>query len=360
MNHLELTPDNKWTDTFIELLRSPSKWKGTKGEYDSLKKQGKFLQGEEEAKKEFNYTVQEKGVKDEIIELNKVLYSVEYDGDMTKGYTVVNTQVPFGEIKVHKVWLDRDGKPVEMKFEGDLNKPGKPGKTDPAKPANPADPNKPADPANPATGGTQDNPNKPANPADPGNQGTPANPAAPNQPANPVDPADQADPANPADPDDPNQPAETDPEAEIRRNRNEIQAYLTLNDEAMPYRTAVSAAQNWQSKFKKVRLAYKRGDKPYEYGVKEAGENYGMVKFRNKTYTVTYQGNAKDGFEIINKEYVPPLGKPGIVVEPQEEIHHWVVAKTGETAGAATGASNFAGAYSLILLVLSYIRKRFN
>lgn len=32
----------------------------------------------------------------------------------------------------------------------------------------------------------------------------------------------------------------------------------------------------------------------------------------------------------------------------------------GETAGAATGASNFAGAYSLILLVLSYIRKRFN
>lgn len=342
VNHLELTPDNKWTDTFIELLRSPSKWKGTKGEYDSLKKEGKFLQGEEEAKNEFNYTVQEKGVKDEIIELNKVLYSVEYDGDMTKGYTVVNTQVPFGEIKVQKIWLDRDGKQVEMKFEGDLNKPGKQGKTDPAKPADPADPNNPADPADP---------NKPVNPADPA---APNKPVDPNQPANPVDPADQENPA------DSNDPAETDPEAEIRRNRNEIQAYLTLNDEAMPYRTAISAAQNWQSKFKKVRLAYKRGDKPYEYGVKEAGENYGMVKFRNKTYTVTYQGNAKDGFEIINKEYVPPLGKPGIVVEPQEEIHHWVVAKTGETAGAATGASNFAGAYSLILLVLSYIRKRFN
>lgn len=277
---------------------------------------------------------------------------------MTKGYTVVNTQVPFGEIKVHKVWLDRDGKPVEMKFEGDLNKPGKQGKTDPAKPANPADPNKPADPADPAdpnkpaTGGTQDNQNKPVNPADPA---APNKPVDPNQPANPVDPADQENPA------DSNDSAETDPEAEIRRNRNEIQAYLTLNDEAMPYRTAISAAQNWQSKFKKVRLAYKRGDKPYEYGVKEAGENYGMVKFRNKTYTVTYQGNAKDGFEIINKEYVPPLGKPGIVVEPQEEIHHWVVAKTGETAGATAGsASNFAGAYSLMLLVLSYIRKRFN
>ncbi|WEG35784.1 InlB B-repeat-containing protein [Amygdalobacter indicium] len=364
VNHLELTPDNKWTDTFIELLRSPSKWKRTKGKYDSLKKEGKFLQGEEEAKKEFNYTVQEKGVKDEIIELNKVLYSVEYDGDMTKGYTVVNTQVPFGEIKVHKVWLDRDGKQVEMKFEGDLNKPGKQGKTDPAKPADPANPVdpatpadpgaqvNPADPNKPATGGTQDNQNKPVNPADPA---APNKPVDPNQPANPVDPADQENPA------DSNDSAETDPEAEIRRNRNEIQAYLTLNDEAMPYRTAISAAQNWQSKFKKVRLAYKRGDKPYEYGVKEAGENYGMVKFRNKTYTVTYQGNAKDGFEIINKEYVPPLGKPGIVVEPQEEIHHWVVAKTGETAGATAGsASNFAGAYSLMLLVLSYIRKRFN
>ena len=32
----------------------------------------------------------------------------------------------------------------------------------------------------------------------------------------------------------------------------------------------------------------------------------------------------------------------------------------GNSNGAATGASNFAGAYSLILLVLSYIRKRYN
>ena len=78
----------------------------------------------------------------------------------------------------------------------------------------------------------------------------------------------------------------------------------------MPYRTAVSAAQNWQNKFKKVRLAYKRGDKPYEYGVKEAGENYGMVKFRNKTYTVTYQGNAKEALRSSTKNTFRRLANP--------------------------------------------------
>ena len=56
----------------------------------------------------------------------------------------------------------------------------------------------------------------------------------------------------------------------------------------------------------------KIGDEKIEYTVKEVGEDNGLIKIEDKWFKVSYEGNMKDGFIILNKEPIPwtPMEPP--------------------------------------------------
>ena len=84
---------------------------------------------------------------------------------------------------------------------------------------------------------------------------------------------------------------------------DKIEVELYRDGKATGIKLTLSEENNWNGVFENLPVYESlENTKPYEYTVKEIGEEDGKVKLSDKTFEVRYEGSMKDGFEIINKE----------------------------------------------------------
>ena len=86
----------------------------------------------------------------------------------------------------------------------------------------------------------------------------------------------------------------------------EIEVELYRDGVATGKKLELTAGNNWSGEFKALDVADKLGSTNYyNYTVKEVGESGNSIKFDGKWFNVSYTGDMKDGFKIINKEEKP-------------------------------------------------------
>ncbi|WP_195854215.1 Cna B-type domain-containing protein [Aerococcus tenax] len=82
-----------------------------------------------------------------------------------------------------------------------------------------------------------------------------------------------------------------------------IQVALYRDGQATGKKLTLSAENHWSGSFKNLPVYESiENPKPYEYSVKEVGEDKGSIQVNGHWFKVTYQGTMKDGFTIRNQE----------------------------------------------------------
>ena len=213
---VELYRDGKSTGKKLELNKA-NKWSGEFEDLDLVEKL--------DSEKAYEYTVKEVGEKEGNIKLSDSKYKVSYDGSMEKGFKITNkleeTSSPWTpitpskeDIKVEKIWQDKDGKEITA----------------------------------------------------------------------PVDKI----------------------EVELYRDGKSTGKKLELNK-----------ANKWSGEFKDLDVVEKLDSKEgFKYSVKEVGEETGSIKLNGNWYKVNYSGSMKDGFTITNKEEPKTPPTPPTPSEP--------------------------------------------
>ncbi|KAA9241105.1 MULTISPECIES: Cna B-type domain-containing protein [Aerococcus] len=84
---------------------------------------------------------------------------------------------------------------------------------------------------------------------------------------------------------------------------DKIEVELYRDGQATGKKLALLADNQWSGSFKKLPVYESiENPKPYEYSVKEVGEDKGSIQVNGHWFKVTYQGTMKDGFTIRNQE----------------------------------------------------------
>ncbi|EHO86941.1 hypothetical protein HMPREF0380_00106, partial [Eubacterium infirmum F0142] len=86
---------------------------------------------------------------------------------------------------------------------------------------------------------------------------------------------------------------------------------------------------------------------------KEVGENKGLIAFDSKTFKVSYEGNMKDGFKVINKYEEPKKPEPKKPEKPKNPE----LPKTGDSSDPFLYGLIF-GLSGLSLLLAGYFRRK--
>lgn len=84
---------------------------------------------------------------------------------------------------------------------------------------------------------------------------------------------------------------------------DKIEVELYKNGVATGKKETLNAGNNWSTSFNKLPVYESlENTTPFNYTVKEVGEENGAIKLSGKSFKVTYEGSMKDGFKITNKE----------------------------------------------------------
>ncbi|MFM1534351.1 thioester-forming surface-anchored protein [Helcococcus ovis] len=88
-----------------------------------------------------------------------------------------------------------------------------------------------------------------------------------------------------------------------------IEVELCKDGVATGNKLELNKNNNWSGEFDKLPESAKLGGVNHKYTVKEVGEIDKAIKLDGKVFTVSYEGDMKNGFKIINKEKppVPPV-----------------------------------------------------
>ena len=142
---------------------------------------------------------------------------------------------------------------------------------------------------------------------------------------------------------------------------DKIEVELYKDGVATGIKKELTKANNWTTTFEKLKLSATLEGKAYEYTVKEVGENNGSVTFDDKTFKVSYEGNMKDGFKVINKYEKPKKPEPKEPEKPKvpntESKKSVTLPKTGDSSNVFL-YSLALGLSSLGLLSLGFFRRK--
>ena len=323
-------------DTGKELaLTKDNNWKGTFTNLDEYKDEEKIV-----------YTVKEIDEKDGSITIGDNKYQVTYGGTEEEGFKITNKleeptipptplDPPKEDIKVEKIWLDKDGKeisaPVE-KVEVELCRDGKAigEKKELSKENNWKAEFKDLDvvekldskeaykytvkEVGEETGSIKLNGNwYKVNYSGSMKDGfTITNKEEPKTPPTP--------PPTPSEPDTITIKVKKDWTLYGNKPVDKIVVELYRDGEATGKLLDLNRDNNWSGEFKN--LDVKKGANSthdYHYTIKEIGEAGNTIKLDGRWFDVNYLGNIKDGFTIVNKEDKPAEpGKPDKPNDPQE------------------------------------------
>lgn len=104
---------------------------------------------------------------------------------------------------------------------------------------------------------------------------------------------------------------------EISAPVDKIEVELYRDGKATGKMLELNKANNWSGEFKDLDVVEKLDSKEaYKYSVKEVGEETGSIKFNGNWYKVNYSGSMKDGFTITNKEEPKTPPTPPTPSEP--------------------------------------------
>ncbi|MFM1553235.1 Cna B-type domain-containing protein, partial [Helcococcus ovis] len=87
---------------------------------------------------------------------------------------------------------------------------------------------------------------------------------------------------------------------------DKIEVELYKDGVATGKKLELTKDNNWSGEFKNLEVANGLGNINYhKYTVKEVGEIDKAIKLDGKVFIVSYEGDMKTGFKIINKEKPP-------------------------------------------------------
>ena len=97
--------------------------------------------------------------------------------------------------------------------------------------------------------------------------------------------------------------------------------------------TELNEANNWKHVFAGLQK-YNNSNQEIKYTVKEVGEDANLIKFDGKSYTVSYKGNAMDGFTVTNEKENPPSTTTPTPKKPSVPKKH-ILPRTGDDSHLA-------------------------
>ena len=97
--------------------------------------------------------------------------------------------------------------------------------------------------------------------------------------------------------------------------------------------TELNEANNWKHVFAGLQK-YNNSNQEIKYTVKEVGEDANLIKFDGKSYTVSYKGNATDGFTVTNEKENPPSTTTPTPKKPSVPKKH-ILPRTGDDSHLA-------------------------
>ncbi|MGR5590937.1 Cna B-type domain-containing protein [Peptoniphilus grossensis] len=104
---------------------------------------------------------------------------------------------------------------------------------------------------------------------------------------------------------------------EISAPVEKIEVELYRDGKATGKKLELNKANKWSGEFKDLDVVEKLDSKEaYKYSVKEVGEETGSIKLNGHWYKVNYSGSMKDGFTITNKEEPKTPPTPPTPSEP--------------------------------------------
>ena len=116
----------------------------------------------------------------------------------------------------------------------------------------------------------------------------------------------------------------------------------------------LSEANSWKHTFANLQK-YNNSNKEIKYTVKEVGEDGNIIKFDGKTYKVSYNGNATDGFTVTNEKETPPMTTTPTPKKPTAPKKN-ILPKTGDDSHLTLYAW-LLGVSASVLGFLSYRRR---
>ena len=332
---VELYRDGKSTDKKLT-LNAENNWTG---EFKDLEVVEKL-----DSEKSYEYSVKEVGEEKGKVVIGNNKYEVKYSGSMKDGFTITNEEEPTipptpldppkEDIKVEKIWQDKDGKEISVpvdKIEVELYRDGKStgkklelnkvnkwsgefkdldvvGKLD-SKEAYKYTVKEVGE----ETGSIKLNGNwyKVNYSGSMKDSFTITNKEEPKTPPTPP---------TPSEPDTITIKVKKDWDLYGNKPVDKIVVELYRDGKATGKLLDLNRDNNWSGEFKD--LDVKKGANSthdYHYTVKEIGEAGNTIKLDGRWFDVNYLGNMKDGFTIVNKEEKPTEpGKPKEPKKPEE------------------------------------------
>lgn len=105
---------------------------------------------------------------------------------------------------------------------------------------------------------------------------------------------------------------------EISASVEKIEVELYKDGKATGEKKELNKANNWKAEFKDLDVVEKTdSEKAYEYTVKEVGEKDGNITIGDSKYKVNYNGSMEEGFKITNK--LEETSSPWTPITPSKE-----------------------------------------
>lgn len=332
---VELYRDGKATDKKLT-LNAENNWTGEFKDLDVVEKL--------DSEKAYEYTVKEVGEEKGKVAIGSNKYEVKYSGSMKDGFTITNKEEPTipptpldppkEDIKVEKIWQDKDGKEISApvdKIEVELYRDGKSTgkKLELNKANNWSGEFKDLDvvekldskeaykysvkEVGEETGSIKLNGNwyKVSYSGSMKDGFTITNKEEPKTPPTPP---------TPSEPDTITIKVKKDWTLYGNKPVDKIMVELFRDGKATGKILELNRDNNWSGEFKNLDVKKDvNSTREYHYTVKEIGEAGNTIKLDGRWFDVNYLGNMKDGFTIVNKEEKPTEpGKPEEPKKPEE------------------------------------------
>lgn len=332
---VELYRDGKATDKKL-ILNAENNWTGEFKDLDVVEKL--------DSEKVYKYSVKEVGEEKGKVVIGNNKYEVKYSGSMEDGFTITNKEEPTipptplnppkEDIKVEKIWQDKDGKEIAApvdKIEVELYRDGKAtGKKLELNKANKwsgefkdLDVLEKLDSKEAYKYSVKEVGEETGTTKLKGNwykvyySGSMKDGFTI---TNKEDPKTPPTPPTPSEPDTITIRIKKDWDLYGNKPVDKIVVELYRDGEATGKLLYLNKDNNWSGEFKN--LDVKKGtnsSRDYHYTVKEIGEAGNTIKLDGRWFDVNYLGNMKDGFTIVNKEEKPTEpGKPKEPKKPEE------------------------------------------